>query len=57
LTAAQAEQLPVKAAAAPPARKPPRAPPAESEIEISIEEDADLPDLAELAKRIEQRSR
>ena len=27
LTAAQAEQLPVKAAAAPPARKPPRAPP------------------------------
>ena len=57
LTAAQAELLPVKAAAAPPARKPPRAPPAESEIEISIEEDADLPDLAELAKRIEQRSR
>ena len=44
-------------AIAAPAKRPLRTAPAGDGIELTIDEDADLPDLAELAKRVEQRSR
>jgi twitching motility protein PilT len=58
ISSAPADQAAMKAVAAPPpVKKSPAPAPAARDIEISIDEEADLPDLAELAKRIEQRSR